>query len=56
MLRDQSGLPQCFMVATEAGLSRVDSLRGLLTALARVGVPVVFPAGEWPGYEAADIA
>jgi hypothetical protein len=53
LLRDQDGKPATFVVHTEAGFCRVDSLSALLTALARPGSPAPFPAAEWPGYEAA---
>ncbi len=53
LLRDQQGRPAAFVVNTEAGFCRADSLAALLLALARPGTPVPFPSADWPGYEAA---
>jgi len=53
LLRAQDGHPATFVVNTEAGFCRVDSLSALLTALARPGLPMPFPSADWPGYHAA---
>ncbi|MBV8844924.1 MAG: DEAD/DEAH box helicase family protein [Bryobacterales bacterium] len=52
LLRDQSGRPVTFVVNTEAGFYRADSLTALLTALSRPAPPEPFPAVDWPGYHA----
>jgi hypothetical protein len=55
LLRDQSGKPATFVVNTAAGFCRADTLPSLITLLERPGAPALFPAGDWPGYEAAQI-
>ncbi|MBX5496661.1 MAG: DEAD/DEAH box helicase family protein [Bryobacteraceae bacterium] len=55
LLRDQNGRAATFVVNTAAGFCRADTLPALITLLERPGAPAPFPAGDWPGYEAAQI-
>jgi SNF2 family DNA or RNA helicase len=52
LLRDRNGKPAAFVVNTAAGFCRADTLDTLMALLERPGTPAVFPAAEWPGYEA----
>jgi len=45
-----------FVVKTESGLERVESLAALLQCLERVGSPTRFPYAEWPGVSATAVA
>ncbi|MEX2261723.1 MAG: hypothetical protein WD696_07215 [Bryobacteraceae bacterium] len=38
-----------FVIATQFGLRRVETLPELLAALDAIGAPTDFPLGDWPG-------
>lgn len=52
LLRDQRGRPATFVVNTVGGFMRAKRLEELLALLKQAGEPALFPAGDWPGYEA----
>jgi Helicase conserved C-terminal domain len=56
LIRDRHGRAATFVVNTAAGFCRADTLPALIALLDRPGTPAPFPAGDWPGYEAALLA